>query len=129
MRVTIIKEFNIEAAHFLPKHQGKCKNLHGHRWNLDVAISCKQKDLRDGMVMDFADLKKIVQERIVDIFDHRCFNDVLPLGIEPTSEEIAIFIFKILNEVLVFYNSRVTVEWVTLKETEKSTCMVWREDD
>jgi 6-pyruvoyltetrahydropterin/6-carboxytetrahydropterin synthase len=58
-----------EASHVLPKHPGKCSKLHGHSWKLTVSVMGKV-DSRSGFVMDFFELKKIVQEEIIDLVDH-----------------------------------------------------------
>jgi 6-pyruvoyltetrahydropterin/6-carboxytetrahydropterin synthase len=63
----IAKEFNWEMGHRLPDHFGKCKNIHGHSYKLMVELD---GDLNEnGMVMDYYDLKKIVNP-IVDNLDH-----------------------------------------------------------
>jgi 6-pyruvoyltetrahydropterin/6-carboxytetrahydropterin synthase len=126
MRVQISKSFDIEAAHFLPKHKGKCKKLHGHRWNLTVAVSCDSKKLVDGMVMDFSDLKQIVQNGVIDIFDHRSFNETLPREMDPTSENIALLIFNMLADTIE-PRTDVVVEYVSLCETQNSECVVFRD--
>ncbi|WP_425449347.1 6-carboxytetrahydropterin synthase QueD [Dethiothermospora halolimnae] len=65
-------EHSFDSAHFLANHNGKCKNIHGHRWRVEVSI--KSKDLIDngesyGMVIDFSKFKRDVRE-IVDFYDH-----------------------------------------------------------
>ena len=72
--IRITKQFNFETGHALYGYDGKCKNLHGHSYKLSVTvIGTPIKDatnVKYGMVIDFGDLKKIVKEEIVDIFDH-----------------------------------------------------------
>ncbi|SFB16640.1 6-pyruvoyltetrahydropterin/6-carboxytetrahydropterin synthase [Acetitomaculum ruminis DSM 5522] len=65
-------EVGFDAAHFLKNYNGKCHNLHGHRWR--VIATAKSKELlcdkqKEGMVMDFSDLKKALKE-VTDRFDH-----------------------------------------------------------
>ena len=63
----IAKEFNWEMGHRLPEHFGKCKNIHGHSYKMMVEL---EGDLDDnGMVMDYYDLKKIINP-IIDNLDH-----------------------------------------------------------
>ena len=73
-KIRITKKFRFEAAHALYGYDGKCKNIHGHNYNLFVTIiGSPVKDdsnVKYGMVMDFGDLKKIVNSEIVDKFDH-----------------------------------------------------------
>ncbi len=70
----ITKEFRFEAAHALTGYDGKCSNLHGHSYILNVTVSGEALSQdgapKDGMVLDFTVLKSIVNERIVDIYDH-----------------------------------------------------------
>lgn len=61
-----------DSAHFLAGYDGKCANLHGHHWKLEVCISGEvlQKDgQQKGMLLDFGDLKKAVRS-LADDFDH-----------------------------------------------------------
>lgn len=68
----ITKEFQFDSCHMLDSHQGKCHNLHGHTYRLQIEISGSliQHGSSTGMVMDFADLKAIVQEHIIQKWDH-----------------------------------------------------------
>lgn len=66
------KEFSFDAAHMLDKHCGKCNNLHGHTYKLKVYIYSNEllsDESSNGMVIDFKDLKEIVQP-LVDKLDH-----------------------------------------------------------
>ena len=63
----IAKEFNWEMGHRLPEHFGKCKNIHGHSYKMMVELDGDVND--NGMVMDYYDLKKIVNP-IVENLDH-----------------------------------------------------------
>ena len=79
----ITKEIEFDMAHRVQNHKSKCCNLHGHRYRVEVGVDDKvitTKDAPDeGMVIDFGDLKKIVKEQIVDIFDHATvFNQTTP---------------------------------------------------
>lgn len=60
-------------AHALWGHDGKCANLHGHSYRLEVTLigeAQKEKGPKLGMIIDFADFKTIVQEKILSVFDH-----------------------------------------------------------
>lgn len=124
MKVAISRRFTFEAAHFLPEHPGKCKNLHGHRWELIVTISCPDGLLRDNMVMDYAKLKQMVEDTIIGAYDHQFLNDLLP---ETTSERLALHFFKILQTELYYRDVALALEKITLKETENSICEVTRD--
>ncbi|MCF7521770.1 6-carboxytetrahydropterin synthase QueD [Neisseria sp. ZJ106] len=68
----ITKIFTFDSSHMLDGHDGKCRNLHGHTYKLEITVSdgLIQGGAKDGMVMDFADLKTIVQAEIINPFDH-----------------------------------------------------------
>lgn len=118
--IRITKKFNFETGHALYGYDGKCKNVHGHSYKLFVTVSGKPitdtNNVKLGMVIDFGDLKKIVNEEIVDVFDHATvFNkntphvelakelmdrghEVLLVDYQPTSEMMIIdFAKKIKN--------------------------------
>ena len=72
--IRITKQFNFETGHALYGYDGKCRNVHGHSYKLSVTVIgnpiTDTAHVKLGMVIDFSDLKKIVKEEIVDIFDH-----------------------------------------------------------
>tara|TARA_R110002124_G_scaffold66515_7_gene181082 strand:- start:766 stop:1215 length:450 start_codon:yes stop_codon:yes gene_type:complete len=81
--IRITKQFNFETGHALYGYDGKCKNVHGHSYKLSVTVIGKpitdSSEVKYGMVIDFSDLKKIVKEEIVDVFDHATvFNQNTP---------------------------------------------------
>lgn len=72
--IRITKSFTFETAHALHGYDGKCRNLHGHSYSLFVTVIGRPitdaDHVKHGMVIDFGDLKKIVKEEVVDVFDH-----------------------------------------------------------
>ena len=72
--IRITKQFSFETAHALYGYDGKCRNVHGHSYQLSVTVIgvpiSDQNHVKYGMVIDFGDLKKIVNEEVVDQFDH-----------------------------------------------------------
>lgn len=72
--IRVTKIFNFEMAHALWNYNGPCKNIHGHSYKLLVTVSGipepDKENMKYGMVIDFGDLKKIVQENIIERFDH-----------------------------------------------------------
>ena len=110
--IRITKQFNFETGHALYGYDGKCKNVHGHSYKLSVTVIgspiTDKNNVKYGMVIDFGDLKKIVTEQIVAIFDHATvFNkntphielahelqtrghDVILVDYQPTSENMVI---------------------------------------
>ena len=73
-KIRITKQFTFETGHALYGYDGKCKNVHGHSYKLSVTVIgspiTDTSNVKYGMVIDFGDLKKIVKEDIVDVFDH-----------------------------------------------------------
>jgi 6-pyruvoyltetrahydropterin/6-carboxytetrahydropterin synthase len=72
--IRVTKEFPFEMAHVLWNYDGPCKNVHGHSYRLFVTLSGvpadNQENPKNGMVIDFSDLKSIIKNEIVNIFDH-----------------------------------------------------------
>ena len=72
--IRVTKEFKFEMAHVLWNYDGPCRNVHGHSYRLFVTLSGVPLDdpenPKNGMVIDFADLKEIIKKQIVNIFDH-----------------------------------------------------------
>ena len=86
-----------DSAHFLRNYKGKCENLHGHRYVVEVALATNE--LNDaGLAFDFVDVKKHTRE-IADWLDHQNINDLPPFDqIEPSAENQARFFFDQLKE-------------------------------
>ena len=72
--IRVTKEFSFEMAHALWNYDGPCRNVHGHSYRLFVTLIGKPLEEsgnpKNGMVIDFSDLKKIVRREIVEVFDH-----------------------------------------------------------
>ncbi len=134
----IEKEFKFEAAHFLKKEgcdYGKCGNVHGHSYILKVRLFGEPR--RDGMIMNFTDLKKIVNDHIVERMDHSLLNESFPKflfdydlapGIETTiistCENMSYYFAQFLANYIrekTYYND-VTKIGITLYETATSHC-------
>lgn len=116
--VQVTKRFTFESCHHLPSHQGACRNRHGHSYKLFVTISgpIHPVDIEDpasGMVMDFKELKNIVN-RWVDTYDHTDLNDFFAV---PTAEVMACLLFQKIQDEL---PSPVELVKVRLFETEDS---------
>lgn len=80
MRVSISRTFYFEASHQLPEYVGKCANLHGHTYELRVTVSGDTVDMdKSGIIIDFGTLKRIVNETVVEKYDHKHLNDYFKL--------------------------------------------------
>jgi len=117
MKVSATKTFTFDCAHYLENYEGACANMHGHTYKLEVTVRRIGKSLDEQqMVMDFSDLKKIVQEHILDKWDHATINEVEIYN--PTAENMAIDAARKLKGVL--YGQDIAVERVRLYETPTS---------
>ncbi|WP_034060303.1 6-pyruvoyl trahydropterin synthase family protein [Lacinutrix jangbogonensis] len=137
--IRITKLFSFETGHALYGYDGKCKNVHGHSYKLSVTVFGKpisdNTNVKFGMVIDFTDLKKIVKEEIVNVFDHATvFNkntphvelakelkdrghNVLLVDYQPTSEMMVIdFAEKIKNRL----PADIQLHSLKLQETDSS---------
>ncbi len=137
--IRITKEFSFETGHALYGYDGKCRNVHGHSYKLAVTVIGKpisnSSNVKFGMVIDFGDLKKIVKEEIVNVFDHATvFNkntphvelakeledrghNVLLVNYQPTSEMMVIdFARKIKSRL----PENIKLHSLKLRETDTS---------
>ncbi|MFH1126677.1 MAG: 6-carboxytetrahydropterin synthase QueD [archaeon] len=92
----LCREFYFDAAHRLPDYDGKCANLHGHTYKLEVVVSGNVKK-KSGMVVDFCDIKKAVNEAVIERLDHANLNDIFS---NPTAENMAVWIFDEIRKKL-----------------------------
>lgn len=95
----LFKEIEFSAAHIIQNHPGPCKNLHGHTYKLKVFVeSSKLNELQ--MVIDFADLNKILKEAVKDL-DHSFLNELEEFkNTIPTAEKISLVIYKRIEKML-----------------------------
>lgn len=141
----LTKIFHFEAAHALNGYDGKCRNIHGHSYELRVTVKGmplnEPGNPKNGMVIDFHDLKQIVNQEVVDKLDHafivgnnmpkdfveitkRDFDKVVELPYQPTSENmLADFAERIKKRL----PQHVELYSVTLQET-RDNIAEWREE-
>ena len=144
MKIRITKEFHFEMSHCLNNYNGACKNIHGHSYKLFITLRGEpSKDNTSssfGMVMDFRELKSIVKENILDVFDH-CFviekNSPYFKAIEMMDTKKCIVDFQPTCENLVLHfkerienllPQRVELYKILLYETA-SSCAEWNKED
>jgi 6-pyruvoyltetrahydropterin/6-carboxytetrahydropterin synthase len=142
-QLSITKEFTWDMAHMLANHQGVCKNLHGHTYKMLVKVakinnSINSDNNNEGMVVDFSELKDIVQKNIINKFDHsfvywsnspdqleheianllkKYERKVIAVEYRPTAEEICINFFRNLNMEL----SKINIKVINIKIWETPT--------
>lgn len=110
--VSVTLEFS--AAHRLAGYEGNCERLHGHNWTVEAGLQGTELDHR-GLLCDFREVKRVLRG-VLETLDHRELNDVDALaGINPSSENLARFIYDQMNARL--RNERFSMAWVTVWET------------
>lgn len=107
--LSVTKIFEFAASHFLTKYKGKCENLHGHNYKLEVTVLGQIRE--DDLVFDFVDLKNIVKEKVTEKLDHTHLNDKFE---NPSAEIIAVWIWEQLSDLPLH----------EIKLWETSTCFV-----
>ncbi len=95
-KAKVITDFS--GAHNLRGYKGKCEDLHGHNWKVEVTAKAEELD-KLGMVIDFTILKKYVKE-IMNELDHKYLNDIEYFKTtNPTSENIAKYIYDYIENI------------------------------
>lgn len=103
------------AAHQLREFEGKCENLHGHNWKVEVYVAGRELE-DNGLLMDFRLIKKATED-VLDRLDHQFLNDLEAFkAINPSSENIARYIFKSIA--LKLNSEQVHVSKVTAWESD-----------
>lgn len=143
MIIRVTKEFDFEAAHALDNYDGKCKDIHGHSYHLKVTLSGRVKEDKSlpdcGMVIDFSEVKQVIRQEILPIFDHRLLlredsrfrgleaknERIRYVGYQPTCENMLLEIVHILQNQ---FPDGVRLEEVMLRETATSYAE-WRYGD
>jgi 6-pyruvoyltetrahydropterin/6-carboxytetrahydropterin synthase len=116
----LVIETQFSAAHQLRGYKGKCEDLHGHNWRVQVTVaSDKLNDI--GMVIDFHELKAIAGE-VISSLDHSFLNDVFPFTeLNPSSENIAKWIYESMKKKVESRNCNMSSVTVWENETSSAT--------
>lgn len=105
------------AAHTLRNYPGDCSRMHGHNWKVEVAVTATELDDK-GMGVDFKVIKVAARE-LAGQLDHRYLNEIPPFdNINPTAENIAVFLYQGLSKML--NTERIRVSEIALWETERA---------
>ena len=145
-KIRVTKFYDFEMGHALWNYDGLCKNIHGHSYKLYVTVlgepSSDDSNKKNGMVIDFSDLKKIVKTEVVDRFDHSMviyknaphkklleLNEMYErhhvMDFQPTCENLVLHFVSIIKPLL---PDGVILKNVKLYETA-SSCAEWDADD
>ncbi|WP_104370442.1 6-carboxytetrahydropterin synthase QueD [Desulfocucumis palustris] len=114
----------IDSAHFLRGYKGKCSNIHGHTWRVEVTLRGEKLN-EIGLLADFNDIKKIIKES-TDSFDHKLINDLEPFNeINPSSENIAKYFYQMLSDKLSTMGEGVTIVKVLVSESRDTSAVYY----
>ena len=113
---SVTKKLVFDSAHFITDHDGKCKNLHGGRYNIEISIKDRIDPLT-GFVIDYSLIKNITKNLVINKFDHKTLNlTCTELAWRSSTEFLAIVIWEILVEYLP------SISKIKIFETETSFC-------
>lgn len=145
--IRVTKKFTFDMAHALYGYDGPCKNIHGHTYVLYVTLKGKvlEKDNhpKNGMVVDFTDFKKIVNEQVIQVFDHSLvlnlnsphaqlndlhsnFEKINYVPYQPSCENL---IIDFLNRINLKLPNNVVINCLKLEETPTSYAEWYLEDN
>ncbi len=147
-KIRITKQFKFETAHALYGYDGLCKNVHGHSYKLDVTVIGYPIDdinhTKNGMLIDFSELKKIVKKKIISVLDHSIIlnvksphkdladnleekgHKVVRVNYQPTCELMIVDFSKIISDEL---PSNIKLYSLKLRETETSFSEWYAQDN
>ena len=115
-KASITRKLVFDSAHFITDHEGKCKNLHGGRYDIEISIK-DRIDPMTGFVIDYSLIKNITKNLVINKFDHKTLNLTCPeLSWRSSTEFLAIVIWEILIEYLP------NLKKIKIYETETSYC-------
>lgn len=137
-KIRLTKVFSYAMAHALDNYDGLCKNIHGHNYHLEVTVSgIPVVDIaspKKGMLIDFSDLKKIINRDIIEVLDHalmlnqdtnpelmallkKSYERVIMVPFQPTTENMLCYLADTIKKIL---PEGVHLYSLKLKETENS---------
>ena len=136
--IKITKQFSFEMAHALRNYDGLCRNIHGHSYKMDITLAGQplhdESSPKNGMVMDFGDLKRLVNEEIISLLDHALvlnaktdtqlievlkqnYEKIVTVEFQPTTENLLNFIAEKIKTKL---PGGLKLTCVRLRETDTS---------
>ena len=149
--LTITRKLEFDAGHRIPDHNSQCRNLHGHRYTLEITLTGQVVEhdgyADNGMIMDFSDVKALARENLVDLWDHaflvyekdvkvKEFLESLPnhktvvLNRVPTVENLARIAFDILKAVYQDrYSTGLSLSKIKLFETPNCWAEIGASED
>ncbi len=115
-RITVYDYFS--SAHQLRGYKGKCEELHGHNWKVEIQVEGENLD-DVGLLIDFKDIKTILKNAIEEL-DHKMLNEIRPFNeLNPSSELIAKYIHEKIDRLL---PDEIKLAQTSIWESENSKC-------
>jgi 6-pyruvoyltetrahydropterin/6-carboxytetrahydropterin synthase len=145
--IRVTKKFTFDMAHALYGYDGPCKNIHGHTYVLYVSLKGKalenENHPKNGMVIDFTDFKKIINEQIISVFDHSLvlnsnsphaklkeltdnFEKINYVPYQPSCENLLI---DFLERIKKHFHTSISIKSIKLEETPTSFAEWYDEDN
>ena len=136
--IKITKQFSFEMAHALRNYDGLCRNIHGHSYKMDITLAGQplhdESSPKNGMVMDFGDQNRLVNEEIISLLDHALvlnaktdaqlvdvlkqnYEKIVIVDFQPTTENLLNFI---AGKIQTRLSNDVKLTCVRLRETDTS---------
>lgn len=136
--IRVTKKFTFDMAHALYGYDGPCKNIHGHTYILSVTLKGKvineESNPKNGMVIDFTDFKKIINDQVISVFDHslvlnansphanlkdldKNFEKINYVAYQPSCENL---LLDFLNKINLKIPENIIVNSIKLEETPTS---------
>ncbi|WP_319500003.1 6-carboxytetrahydropterin synthase [uncultured Draconibacterium sp.] len=146
-KIRVTKKFHFEMGHVLHNYDGLCRNIHGHTYNMEVTLLGEIREEKghpkDGMVVDFGKLKKLVKDKIVNVYDHslvvsqiyadknqehllKATERLIVHDFQPTSENMCVYVAGVLQQEL---PEDVSLYSIRLYETATSYAEWFAEDN
>jgi len=120
--ISITKTMTFDSCHNLLNYNGKCSEIHGHTYKLEVTIR-KRIDMKTSMVMDFGKLKDIIKQFVIEPLDHKYLNHEIP-QFNPTAENMVFWIWEKLEKDALLKG----LSKIKLWETPDSNATITQED-
>lgn len=118
---TLTIEETFASAHQLRGYKGKCENMHGHTWKVELSVTGGELD-DIGLLIDFQELKSVLRE-ITSMLDHKNINELPPFDIiNPSSENLAKFFYEEAQKRFAEHTPKIRVCSATVWESATSRC-------
>ncbi|NCD25252.1 MAG: 6-carboxytetrahydropterin synthase QueD [Deltaproteobacteria bacterium] len=117
-RLRVCSDFS--SSHQLRHYEGKCENMHGHNFSVEVDVVGDRLDPKLGLLMDFKELKRLLKI-VTEELDHKHLNDLPAFADQnPSSELLAQYVFRRMRDLLTGHPVRLTQVMVSEKDSSRA---------